>query len=306
MRKIKFLVAAIMFVLVLTLLSGCSSGGKKKIVFVMQQLNNGAFWDALDAKIRERTESEGYEYELAAPEVWGAENQAEVINDVVKKGTDVLIIAPCGTSQLFEAIKRANEKGIKVIVIDTDMDREYLASYGAKIDTFVGIDNYECGRQVGNLVAAKLEKGSEFVVFSGGIDSINSEERSDGFQDAMEEQGMTCVARNAISWTAEDAYARAKQVFQAYPDIKGVFSVNSTVHQGVYKAAQEFGIKAEYGAFDTDDAILQQIENGEVVCTLDQNSTAVSEKVVEAAGQLLSGKKVEAVITSEGKMISKQ
>ena len=78
------------------------------------------------------------------------------------------------------------------------------------------------------------------------------------------------------------------------------------MHQGVYKAAQEFGIKAEYGAFDTDDAILQQIENGEVVCTLDQNSTAVSEKVVEAAGQLLSGKKVEAVITSEGKMISKQ
>ncbi len=302
-------IISLILILIFTMacFAGCNvkSGGNKTIAFVPQMINSGAFWDDMNANLKKEVEARGFNYITAASEEWGPDPQSEVISQLVDKKVDVIITAPSGTYQFFEVFKKANDAGIEIILVDANMDREYLASYGAHVTTFVGIDNYKCGQDVANVLAEKLPQNSQVAIFSGGVDSPNSEERSDGFSDAMKEKGMNVVARNAISWTADDGYAKAKQVFKAYPDIKGVFTVNSTVNSGVYKAAEEYGIDILGASFDTDDEIIQRIQDGNVVCTLDQNSAEMAKKVAEVVDRLMKGEEVEPVIEYEGKIISK-
>ena len=308
MKMKKLVSAALFLILSFIILVSCNNirkSGTKTIAFVSQALNSSAYWDDVNAKLKKEIESQGYKYLLSECKDWRAESQAKIIDELVKKKVDVIIIPPCGTEPLFESFKKANDAGIEIILVDSDMDREYLDSYGIYVTTFVGIDNYKCGQMVGNAVVKELPKGSDVAIFSGEVNSENGEARTDGFSDVMKENGMNIISRTAVNWSADDAYAKAKIVFKAYPDIKAVFSVNSSTNSGVYKAAEEYGLEIIGGSFDTDDEVLKRIQTGEVICTLDQDSSAMAKKVGEVVNKLMNNEKVEPVVESEGKLITK-
>lgn len=308
MMKIKKLILSMLLVIFCAAgFAGCGKSNSGKVIaFVPQSVNAGEFWDDISNKLKQQLESDGFTYRVDGPEEWSPTKQAEVINKLVNEKVDAIVVTPTGYSELFEAFKNANKAGIKIILVDTDINEDYLASYGAQVTSYVGVDNYKGGEQIGKLVAEKLPQKAEVAIFSGGVENENSEDRCNGFSNAVKNQGMDVVVRNAIpDWTEEDAYAKAKIIFKAYPNIKAVFTANGNMNRGVFKAADELGINIISGSFDTDADIMKKIDEGKVISALDQDSEAMSKKVSEVVKKCIAGEKVDRVANSEGKIIKK-
>lgn len=76
--------------------------------------------------------------------------QAEDVRYFMDKGVDLLIISANEAAPMTPVVEEAYQKGIPVILID----RKILSD---KYTAYIGADNYEIGRAVGNYIASSLQ-----------------------------------------------------------------------------------------------------------------------------------------------------
>ncbi len=306
MKVNKLISLSLTVIFSLIFLAGCKSGANaKKIVFIAQ-MSTGDYWMSLSDSLEKQAIQQGYDYEFTGPEEWDIKEQAEVIEKTVDEKPDAIILAPIGDSDLFAAIKKANDADIPIILIDNDINRELLESYGAHVSTYVGIDNHDGGAKVADELLSKVSKDDKVAVLYGNVNSINCENRCDGFYDGMKDKGMDVAARITCESgsDSEEAYENTKLLLTAYPDIKVFFAANSPIYKGMEKALLEYNVSAVTGTFDCDDEILNSIKEGRLTCTLDQNSEGVAEGVIEVINSLMKGEKVNDITITDGKMIT--
>ena len=75
--------------------------------------------------------------------------QAEDVHYFIDKGVDLLIISANEAAPMTPIVEEAYQKGIPVILVD----RKILSD---KYTAYIGADNYEIGRAVGNYIASSL------------------------------------------------------------------------------------------------------------------------------------------------------
>lgn len=76
--------------------------------------------------------------------------QAEDVHYFIDKGVDLLIISANEAAPMTPIVEEAYQKGIPVILVD----RKILSD---KYTAYIGADNYEIGRAVGNYIASSLK-----------------------------------------------------------------------------------------------------------------------------------------------------
>lgn len=80
------------------------------------------------------------------------EAQIQVVENFVNRGVDAIVLAPLDRTALVAPVEQAMKKGIPVVIIDSALDSENIASY-------VATDNYHGGviaaRHLGKLLAGK-------------------------------------------------------------------------------------------------------------------------------------------------------
>lgn len=283
---------------------GCRDGGDAKKVVFIAQMSTGDYWENLSDSINKEAVKAGYKYKFTGPKEWNAKQQAKVIEKAVKEKPAAIILAPIGNTDLFSAIKKANDADIPVILIDNDMNRELLDAYGAYVTTYVGIDNYDGGVKVADEFTNNISKSDKVAVFYGNVTSENSENRCNGFYDTMTKNGFD-VVETLTANSEDESYEKAKLLIAAHPDIKAIFTANSGSCKGVLKAAEEANLQIKTGTFDCDDDILKGINEGKIICTFDQNSEGMSKGAIEVVDKLSKGEKVKSVTVTEGKLITK-
>ena len=135
---------------------------------------NNQFYEILNAEIEERIESEGDLMILRDPAL-NSERQAEQINNMLDDGIDALIVTPVDWQEIVPVLQRAKEKGVIVIVVDSDASDDTLA------DCTITSDNYDAGVKAAEYA---IQQGGEkrFVIMThnaakSGIDRVR------GFKD---------------------------------------------------------------------------------------------------------------------------
>lgn len=305
MRFKKFISGILICMLSLMVFSfaGCSkSKSGKKVVFVKQESVN-AYFDGMSEIFKKQIEAAGYSYEDVGTEEWGTSFQAELFKEVVDTKPAAIIVAPLLGEDMYNAFRYANEKDVPIILVDTDIDRELLASAKAKVSAFVGVDNYEGGKMAADYIAGKIPEGSKVAIISGPIASANSENRCDGFRDQIRAKGMEVAGELTADWNEVEGYSRGKLILEAHPEIKAVFTANSSIFKGISKAAEELGITLYGATFDKDDTAEELINEGKLLFVFDQNLEGVGKAIVEAVDQLSAGKELEPFINSGGTVI---
>ena len=76
--------------------------------------------------------------------------QAEDVHYFMDEGVDLLIISANEAAPMTPIVEEAYQKGIPVILVD----RKILSD---KYTAYIGADNYEIGRAVGNYIASSLK-----------------------------------------------------------------------------------------------------------------------------------------------------
>ena len=161
------------------------------------------------------------------------ERQIAQVDSLVAQGIDLLIVAPNQMGTLSQAIDRAFDKGIPVIVFDRKTGSQKFTAY-------IGADNEEMGRQMGEYIATQLGGHGRVLEIMGLKGSSPAIERHRGFTEAIGSYpGIELVASLQGDWTEQSAADAIRQFDGDLSHIDFVFGQNDRMAVGARRALLE-------------------------------------------------------------------
>lgn len=166
-----------LLILSVILLSGCHTSPDHYVIGV-SQCSEDIWRDKLNDELRMACYAHEDVDLIIASANDNSERQMQQINDFIEQKVDLLIISPNQLSNISAAIDRAAQNGIPVILFDRKSDSD---NYTA----FIGADNYEMGRAIGDYMATRLGGRGNIVEIQGLKGSSPAIERHSGFLSAI-------------------------------------------------------------------------------------------------------------------------
>ncbi|MDB1086440.1 substrate-binding domain-containing protein [Streptomyces sp. ACA25] len=198
------------------------------------------------AAINAAAEAEAEEYsdiELRVAE--GTNDPSAQISHIemfINEGVDAIVLLPTDGAALTQVATRAMEAGIPVV----NVDREFSSEFAART-TILG-DNYGMGVSAGTYACGLVEEhglGDAMIAEIAGIDSLPlTQDRSQGFADALDACGQEVGHRVAAEFTVESGESTASNLLQAVAEIDIIW--NHDDDQGI-------GVKAAFDNADRDE-----------------------------------------------------
>lgn len=182
--------------------------------------------------VREALFYEGVEVEIRTAKD-NNRNQIEDIKYFIDKKVDLLIVAPNEAAAITPVVEKAYQQGIPVVVVD----RKILSD---KYTAFIGADNYEIGKDVGQYIINRLDQKGQVLEITGLLGSTPAMERHKGLVDALEEApGVELAAYTDGAWLQSVAMEKMDSVMQRREDIDLVFAQNDRMAIGAYLSAKQ-------------------------------------------------------------------
>ncbi|WP_157415913.1 substrate-binding domain-containing protein [Agromyces allii] len=166
-----------------------------------------------------------------------ANAQIAAVETFINEGVDAIVLLPSDGAALTEVAIKAMEAGIPVI----NVDREFSSPFAART-TVLG-DNYGMGVSAGTYICEQLSDTPDAVVAEiAGIDSLPlTQDRSQGFADALDDCGLEVSARVAADFTVQGGEAAASQLLSANPKIDAIWNHDDDQGIGVLAAINSAG-----------------------------------------------------------------
>ena len=163
--------------------------------------------------------------------------QISQVETFINDGVDAIVLLPFDGAAMTEVAQKAMDAGIVVV----NVDREFNAPAAART-TVLG-DNYGMGRSAGEYVCEQADGDEDAVVAEiAGIDSLPlTQDRSQGFEDALKTCGLDVDNRVAAEFTVESGESAAANLLQAAPEIDFLWNHDDDQGVGVMAAIENAG-----------------------------------------------------------------
>ena len=285
--------------LLLTVCLGCSSeapeaGGsveKPVVALIMKSLAN-EFFATMAGGAEEHQRAHSDEYELVVNGIKDERDlarQVGLVEEMVARGVDAIVIAPADSKALTPALKRAADQGVVVVNIDNKLDDDVLADAGIRVP-FVGPDNRAGARKVGEHLASQLSAGDEVAILEGIRTSFNGQQRRLGFEDAMNAAQVKIVTSQSAQWEMSIGNQIASAMLSEHPNLKAILAGNDSMALGALAAVKTSGKAGQVMivGFDNIGAVQQAIRDGGILATADQHGDQLAVFGIERALELLA------------------
>ena len=267
-------------------------GGALTVALVLKTLNN-PFFVEMEAGAREAADSLGIELVVQAPErEIDVEKQMQIVENLLQRRVDALLITPSGSREIVPAVVKANEAGIPVVVVDTRVDASALGEAGGRISSFIGSDNVDGGRIAGRFVAERLGGQGRVAVLEGIPGHETGDSRLTGFREVLAEHpGLEIVSSQTANWERDQAFNVTQNVLQSHPDLDAIFAANDVMALGAVEAVAAAGRTGEIVivGFDAQEDARIAIREGRMDATIAQNPREMGRLAVISADRLLRG-----------------
>lgn len=274
---------------------GGGAAGMKRIIFVTN--GDDPFWDALLQGLKEGEQ----QFNLKAA---GLTVQRDV-NDGTAKGQieklrqyatqeDIAAVAvsviQADNSAIIEEMKALQAKGVKVITVDGDVNREL---YRDARPYYIGTDNITGGRVLGvaakALLDAKMPEHKGYVQFAGFTDNDNARNRMNGVKEKLE--GYTEKDRMPDEMDLRRARDNVRNAMSNHPDLAaliGIWAYNAPAIVDVVvetKSRDKFVV----GTFDAQALAIQHMEQGNIDVMVVQNPFDMGVQTVRLCKAMIEG-----------------
>ncbi|WP_010493522.1 substrate-binding domain-containing protein [Paenibacillus elgii] len=163
--------------LVRPLESGPPDGDSPRhIVLIPQELDN-PYWRSIEQGAREAAREYGMELDYTGPFRINPAEQSRLLEKAIAAKADAILLQGIGDPQYRGLIDKAADRGIPVIAVDTDEPESRRLAY-------VGTDNKEAGKRMGELVA-QASGGSGTIGVLIGSEAPNQRLRLEGFRSVI-------------------------------------------------------------------------------------------------------------------------
>src|SRR5688500_14644868 len=279
---------ALAAVALIAIVGGCNSGSsgdgkaggqKKRIIF----LTNGSdpFWDACRSGLEEgarqfEMEEAGY---TVAMEVNNGKPQGQIdkLRQFASQG-DVAAVAisviQADNAAIIEEMKKLQEKGIKIITVDGDVNREKFRDARSY---YIGTDNIVGGRTLGTALKALLEARGKssggYVQFAGFTDNDNARSRMNGVKEAVGD-AYTELDRMADGMDKSKARENVRNAIANHQDelvaLVGIWAYNAPA---IAQVVEETKTRDKYTVvtFDAQAVAIEEMAAGKIDAMVVQN-----------------------------------
>lgn len=270
-RAAKFVAIGLALVLAASLVmigcnrdSGTSTASKteKKYAFVTNNVSE--FWKQAAAGVHKYNKEAGVTVEVKSPVNGKVEEQNQIIEDLIAQGYDGIAVSVIAPNDQIAVMNKAAAK-TNVICFDSDCAKSNRLAY-------VGTDNYDAGKTLGDRIVKLLPSGGKMAVFVGTFAADNAKQRLDGIKDAIKGHNIDIAVQKEDQTDQNKARTNVEDVLNGYADINllcGLWSYNGTAIAKAINASGKKG-KVLAAVFDGDDGTLEGIKDGTLACTVVQ------------------------------------
>lgn len=246
------------------------------------------YYVAIGEGIKAAAAAAGVETFMLAPQSGADINgQMGMIQDVITRGVDAIILSTHDEAAAAPLVKQAVDKGIAVVIVNSD-----IANFPTPVHAVVGYSQRKGTQKLGEYVLGKLGGKPAIVGIIEGLPGYHSTERVGGFLDAVKDKpGITLKASLPGGWNVEGGNTAGMDLLQANPDVNVVFAANDYMIMGAASAAKALGrTDIMFLGNDGDTAALEQIAEGQVAATVNTTPFVMGDIALTVTLDALNGK----------------
>ncbi len=281
-----------------------ASSGDVKIAYIVKAKTD-EFWTNMEKGAEEYAQEKGIQVDFQAPEKeTDVEKQVQFVENAVVKGYDAIILSAADSKSLIPAIVKANKANIPVILVNDTIDNDALAEAGGKVETYVGIDQYEAASLAGTYAAENITDGK--VLYLEGISGVAAhEDRLNGFKDQA--GAFEVVASQTAKCDRNEAFNVMQNVLSAHPEVNVVWAINAEMGQGAIQAIEQSGFAGKVQVFDFDASSddIAAIEAGTLAGSVAQYPDLQAKAAIQACLDVLDGQTLEAHTKTKAALVTK-
>lgn len=223
------------------------------------------------------------------PKETEVERQISIIEDMINSGVNAIVMAACHEKALIDVLKKATDKGIPVVTIDSGVVSDIPVS-------FVATDNVAGAKAAAQELARLVGEEGPVGIIPFVRGAATSDLREQGFNEGIAAFPKITVIPPRYSQSDAAIGMNAMQdMMTAQPDLKGVFAANEAGAIGAaaaLKAAGKVG-QIKMVAFDASEEEINGLKEGAIQALIVQNPFKMGYEGVKAAVDHLQGKPVE-------------
>lgn len=248
------------------------------------------FWNAVHAGAERAAAEEGVEIFWTGPDREGdRERQVQIVEDFIVRRVSAIVLAPGDSRALVPVVERARDAAIPVVVIDSGIDTDAIAS-------FVATDNREGGAIAARHMGKALSGRGRVAVIKYMAGSASTTAREQGFMETLRAEfpEIEVVEDRYGMDTVESALAAAEDVLTRHTELDGIFACNESTARGTLRALESQGRAGSVRmvGFDSSEPLLEGLRSGHIDALVVQDPFRMGYDGVRTAVAVLDGREV--------------
>jgi ribose transport system substrate-binding protein len=232
----------------------------------------------------------------------GTDDEGEIaaIESMVTQGVKAIAITPTSPN-VQDALQKAVDAGIKVVLIDND-----IPDWTGK-SSVVATDNLAGGKLAGTWLKDNLPAGTKLAVLKGRLGAPSLEDRVTGMLDTLGDAA-TVVATEATDCDQTKGLDQATDILTANPDLGAIYAACGPPATGALQAIKNAGIapgKIIVVGFDASGDEVAAIIAGEQAGSVAQFPAKMGSLGIETAYKAATGQSVDANVDTGTEMVTK-
>lgn len=302
-RSIRITFAALVLAAVaIGSLASARAQDKDITIALIPGMTTDAFYQAMHQGAERAAAALGVNFIYQGARDWDAALQVPVLDAIIARKPDVIIIAPNDVQQLIAPLKIAHDLGIKLVMVDTFIDDGKYQDGSGPGDfpvSYIASDNVLGGRIAARSLAAAIGfKGAVYVANPEPFIST-TDQREEGFKLEMENYPDIEVLKTQFSENSSvKAAAQLEAVLARRPDLAGVFGADLFTAMGSANGVRASGKSGEIKivAFDAPESVVADIKSGLIDVAIAQHPFEIGYFGVMTAYAVATGGSVPILI----------
>ncbi len=243
-----------------------TAGGKEtiKVVYIPKNTGN-PYFDSIIGGFEKAAGELGFEFTTVAPATAEATSQIPFIKAQIQRGVDVLAISPNSPDALNQVFKQAMDKGIYVLIVNSDIPGSEDYRHAAVLP----MDFEITGSSQVELLGSLIDYEGEIAVLSATADAPDQNYWIEGMKKALKDSKYSKMKLVDVVYGDDDpqkSLTEAEALLLKYPNLRGIISPTTVGVAATAQAVENAGRAPELQVtgLGTPNQMRRFIKNGTV------------------------------------------
>lgn len=260
---------------------------RRHVVLISQELDN-PYWRSIEEGAREAAKKFDINLEYSGPFRINPDEQITLFKKAIATKADAILIQGINNPIYRSLIETARNQGIPVITIDTDEPTSSRLSY-------VGTDNFEAGKRMGELVVQATGTKASIGVLIGNESADNQQQRLEGFRSVINKvERFTIVDVRSSNISRLQAADQAETILTNHPEVRYMVGLSSLDGLGILDATQRANLQdIHIFAFDDLEETQQEIAQCKIETTIVQQPNRMGYDAISLIHDFFQNKTIQ-------------